>query len=192
MFYWFIKLITYIPFAILFPCIIKGKKNIPKGRAVIICNHLSNIDYIYLFNNIWRKQFVLAKESLFKNRFIGKLFKLCCGIPINRDNPSISSMKKCLEVLKKEKILTIFPEGTRNKKNLELQEFKAGSSLFAIKTGAPIIPIVIKKRPHFFCFNKIIIGEPIYFDETYKGSDGVDRANDVIREKMEMLLKSKK
>jgi len=191
MFYWLIKLITCIPFTIFFPTTFHGKKNLPKGKFIIVCNHLSNIDYIYLFNNIWRKQFVLAKESLFKNKLAGWFFRLCCGIPINRDKPSISSMKKCIEVLKKDKILTIFPEGTRNKTSLELQEFKDGPTMFAIKTNSPIVPIVIKKRPRFLGVNKIVIGKPIYFDETYKSAEGMEKANIILKNSMEELLKNK-
>ena len=184
MLYWLVKIITCIPFSILFPCIVKGKRNIPKGKVIFVCNHLSNIDYIYLYNNIWRRQYVLAKQELFKNKFVAWFFRKCGGIPVDRKSISLSTIKTSLAVLKHNKILTIFPEATRNKKNLELQEFKAGASVFAVKTGSPIIPIIIKKRPHFFAFNKIIIGKPIYFDELFKGDDGSNKANEIIKQKM--------
>lgn len=192
MFYWFIKLILFIPFSIMFPCRIIGKKRIPKGKCIIICNHRSNIDYIYLWNKIWRKQFVLAKKELFKSRLARWFFTKMGGIPVDRDNMDISVIKDSLKALKKGKILTIFPEATRNKTDQDLLEFKAGASVFSIKANAPIVPIYIQKRPHFLGFNRIIVGEPIFFDESFKGTDGTERANKILREKMLELKDRKK
>ena len=184
MLFWLVKIITFIPFAILFPCKFVGKKNIPKGKVILVCNHRSNIDFLYLWNNIWRKQFVLAKKELFKNKLVGWFFKKCGGISVDRENIDLSVIKNCLGVLRKDKLLTIFPEGTRNKTDQPLLEFKAGASVFAIKANAPIIPLYIKKRPHFFCFNKVIVGEPIYFDNTFRGEEGTKKANEIIINKM--------
>jgi len=190
MMFWLMKFILYIPFWILFPTRIKGKRKIPKGKVILVCNHRSNIDYIYLFNRLWRKQFVLSKESLFKKKLVSAFFRSCGGIPVNRDKVSISTIKKSLEVLKKGKMLTIFPEGTRNKTEQPLLEFKGGASVFSIKANAPVVPIFITKKPRIFCLNKIVVGDPIYFDESFKGEEGTERANNVIREKM-LELKSK-
>lgn len=190
MLYWIIKLVLFIPFSILFPCRIVGKKKIPKGKVVLVSNHLSNIDYIYIWNYIWRKQYVLAKKELFKGGLVSWFFKRLGGIPVDRNSIDMSVIKNCLSVLKKDKILTIFPEGTRNKTDEVLLEFKAGASIFSIKTQAPIVPLFIQKRPHVFGFNKIVVGEPIYFDNTYKGENGTQRANEIIKEEM-LKLKNK-
>jgi len=189
MLFWIMKLILYIPFWIICPTIIKGKKNLPKGKVILVCNHKSNLDYLYLFNRIWHRQFVLAKKSVFKKGFVGWFFKTCGGIPVDRQNVGLDTIKNCLKVLKNNKLLIIFPEGTRNKTNEKLLEFKAGASIFAIKANAPIVPVFITKKPKPFCFNKIVIGKPIYFDESYKGEEGTNRANNYIREKMLELNK---
>lgn len=190
MIFWLVKIITFIPLFILFPCRFVNKKKIPKGKAIIVCNHKSNIDYVYLFTHIGRKQFVLAKQSLFKNKFLGGFFKKCGGIPVDRENVSLTTIKTCLKVLKDEKLLTIFPEGTRNKTDQDLLEFKAGASVFGIKANAPIVPVYIQKKPRFLGFNKIVVGDPIYFDDTFKGEEGTKRANEIIRQKM-LELKDK-
>lgn len=182
--FWIMKFITWIPFTFLFPCKIIGKKNMPKGKVIICCNHKSNFDYIYIFTKIWRKQYVLSKDSLYKNWFTRWFFRSCCGIPVNRENVSIATIKESLTVLKKEKILTIFPEGTRNKTEEPLLEFKAGASVFAVRSGAPIIPMYIVKKGNFFRRNVVMVGEPIYFDNTFKGEEGTKKANEIIKEKM--------
>lgn len=192
MLYWFIKILLFIPFSIMFPCRIIGKKRIPKGRCIIICNHRSNIDYIYLWNKIWRKQYVLAKKELFKGKLVSWFFTKMGGIPVDRESIDLSVIKNSLTALKKDKILTIFPEATRNKTSQDLLEFKAGASVFSIKANAPIVPIYIQKRPHFLGFNRIVVGEPIFFDDSYKGTEGTERANEFLREKMLELKDRKK
>ncbi len=162
MFFWFIKIIAFIPFWIMFPARLKNKKNLPKGKCVIIANHRSNLDPLLLVNMIWRKQYCIAKKELFKNCLLRGFFKSMNAIPIDRQKVEISTVKQCLSVLKNNKILTIFPEGTRNKTNKALGEIKGGASIFAIKSNAPIVPVWIKKKPRLFCFNTIIIGKPFY------------------------------
>lgn len=182
--FWFMKLLLVIPFTLLFPCRLKGRKKIPKGRVIVVCNHKSNYDYIYLWNKIWRKQYVLSKDTLYKNRIVSWFFKANGGIPVNREKVGLSTIKECISVLKNDKLLTIFPEGTRNKSNEPLLEFKAGASVFAVKTNAPVVPMFIVKKGGFFKFNKVLVGEPIFFDETFKGEEGTKRANEIIKEKM--------
>ena len=63
----FVKFLVYPWVWLLFPTAFKGKKNIPKGRVIFICNHTSNIDGILLVLSTWRKQYFLAKKELFKN-----------------------------------------------------------------------------------------------------------------------------
>lgn len=182
--FWIMKFVTLIPFVVFFPCKMIGRKKIPKGKAIIVCNHKSNFDYIYLFTKIWRKQYVLSKDTLYKNCFTRWFFSSCGGIAVNRDNVGLSTIKESLKVLKNEKLLTIFPEGTRNKTNETLLEFKAGASVFAIKAGAPVVPMFIIKMGGWFKFNKVLVGDPIYFDNTFKGEEGTKRANELIRQKM--------
>ena len=182
--FWFVKILTFIPFTIFFPCRIIGKKNLPKGKAIIVCNHKSNCDYVYLFTKIWKKQYVLSKDSLYKNKILKWFLTSCGGIAVNRENVGLSTIKESLKVLKNEKILTIFPEGTRNKTTKPLLEFKAGASVFAIKSGAPVVPMYIVKKGNCVKLNKVLVGEPIYFDNTFKGEDGTNRANELIRQKM--------
>ena len=76
----------------------------------------------------------------------------------------MTAFKNSIKVLKNNKPLGIFPEGTRNKGNEEsdMLEAKSGAIVFASKTGVPIIPMAIYRRPKLFRSNKILIGEPFY------------------------------
>lgn len=185
MLYWFLKIICHIPFWLLYPVIKKGGK-LPKGKVVIIANHRSNTDPLILIANFARNMHCVAKKELFKNKLVGGFFKRMKAIPIDRDNIDISTIKTCLKVLKEEEILTIFPEGTRNKTTEPLLEIKNGASVFAYKANAPIVPIWFNKKPRLFRLTKLYIGEPFYIDkENYQNS------GEIMREKLlETKIKS--
>ena len=111
---------------------------------------------------------VLAKKELFKKKFIGGLLKNCGGIPVDRDNPDLSTIISAIKVLKSGNKLAIFPEGTRNKsKTLELQPIKSGSAVFAVKAKCPIVPIMIERKARIFRKNHIIIGKPFELSDYY-------------------------
>ena len=159
MFFWLMKIIAYIPFWLLYPTRVKKFAKIPKGKCVFVINHRSNIDPLIMLNMFWREQHIVAKKELYKNCFLRAILKGMKTIPIDREKVEISTIKQCLKVLKNGKILSIFPEGTRNKTDKVLGEIKAGAGLLSIKGDAEIVPIWIKKKPKPFCLNTIYVGE---------------------------------
>lgn len=172
---------------ILYPTFLKNKKKIPKGRVILVSNHLSNVDPLLMAHKLWRKQHIMAKKQLFKGLTL-PLMKAMQAIPTDRDNVELSTIKSCLKVLKDDKILTIFPEGTRKKdKSVDLLPIKDGAGIFSVKVNAPIVPVWFVKKPRLFRFNKIIFGEPFYITK-----EDMPNANQIIREKMLELKPIKK
>lgn len=164
MFFAICYFLAWLPLMILFPTKVIGKKNIKKKTPyVLTCNHFSNADPVILDLYLVRKLRFLAKKELFEKKFNGWILRQFGGFPINRDKPEISAFKYSLNVLKENKILAIFPEGTRNKdlSNEGLQQLKNGAIVFASKGGAQLLPVVIYKRAKVFRRNYILIGEPI-------------------------------
>ena len=178
-FYWFLKIICYIPFWLLYPTIIKKETKVPKGKCIFICNHKSNIEPLILMNAFWRIQHTVSKKELFKKWYTRPFLKAMKAIPIDRDKVDISAVKLCLSVLKKNETLTIFPEGTRNKTNEPLLPIKDGTGIFAIKSNAPVVPMWIKKRPKLFVINTIYIGKEFYINK-----EDAENANEIIKQKL--------
>ena len=56
----------------------------------------------------------MAKKEWFKGKFKNWLFRSLGAIPVDREKPDFASIKACLKVLKDDKPLVVFPEGTRN------------------------------------------------------------------------------
>ena len=77
------------------------------------------------------------------------------------------AMLDSMKCLKNGEKICIFPEGRRNNTEAEILPFHHGAAVLSIKTKAPIIPMMIYKRPRWFRMTHILIGDPIEFSEYY-------------------------
>ena len=184
-------LILFLPVTIFLPTFLKFKGNqskvvIKKSKCVIVSNHMSIFDPVVLQMRLKKKIFFLAKIEAFKNKLFSCILKRLGAIPVDRKNPSISSIKNSIKVLKDNKPLCIFVQGTRSKSAL----IKEGE----VKEGAPIIPIAFTKKVGFFRFSKIVIGEPIYLDKNKVGDkEYLLEVSNLIRVKInELIINDKK
>lgn len=189
-------LLIYIPCMLLFPTIVKGRKNLPKKQGYILCaNHTSNMDTVLLDIRLYKRLTFLGKKELCKSKFSKFMFTKVFGmIPVDRENADITAFKTVMNTLKNNKPVGIFPEGTRNKtQNVnQIQDVKAGAIVFAGKANVPIVPVVFKKKPRIFCINKLIIGEPFYIEaENPKKltSEELAKNEKLLAEKIEALRK---
>lgn len=152
----------YLPITIFYPTKIIHKERVPKKKkAIVTCNHYSNLDPIIINIKFHSRFMFLAKIELFKNGFM-KWFMKCLGaIPVNREKVAPSTFKEVLSTLKQNKRVFIFPEGTRNKSGSEeMGDAKSGVITFASKGDAEIVPMLMHKKPKFLRKNYIIVGEP--------------------------------
>lgn len=156
-----------------------GQENIEKGKAYIMCaNHTSNWDPPILYTATKREMYMMAKEELFKNKFIYWLANKTNIFPVKRGKQDIESMKKSLKVLNSNKILAIFPEGTRNgmKKRGKIQN---GPAYLASRTGVEVIPVRIEGNFKPFRKVKLYYGKPLDFSK-YKSKKPEKETLDVI------------
>lgn len=146
-----------------------GAENIPpEGNIILASNHKSNLDPVFIASAVKNRKIAsIGKKELFNNKLLAAILNKMYVIPIDRDNPSISTIKTILKKIKEGFVIGIFPEGTRIKGN-GFGEAKAGLALFAIKGKADVIPISIISN--YKIFNKVIvyIDKPISFEEYYK------------------------
>ena len=188
MFYMICKILMWIPIMIFHPTSIKGKKNLPKGRAILSVNHRSNWDYVLFGINSTTKYRVLAKKELFRNKFFGFILRNFGGIEIDREANDINAIKTCMKVLKDDKKLLVFPEGTRLKdESLVMGEIKSGLALIAIKTKTPIVPVWVRNKPKLFRRSIYYIGKPFELDQFYGkklDEQTLQEANQIVSAKM--------
>lgn len=137
-----------------------GKHNIPKGGAVICCNHVHNSDpfYVVYSFSVKDKIWVMAKEEIKHYPFAGWLLSwLGFVIWVRRGKSDVGAVKTALKALKGNEKLLIFPEGTRH---AEIGAGKTGAAMLAIRTGVPILPVYITPERKLFQRTKVYLGEP--------------------------------
>jgi 1-acyl-sn-glycerol-3-phosphate acyltransferase len=125
---------------------IQGLEHIePEKSYILVSNHQSTFDIFALLGYLPIQFRWTAKAELFRIPFMGWAMSRIGYIPIERGSPkkAYRSMLRAAEVVRKGMSVIIFPEGTRSP-NGNLQPFKKGVFLIALKSQAPILPITIQ------------------------------------------------
>ncbi len=142
--YFTARWLAAITFRFIFPLTIEGKENIPhKGPCLIVANHISFLDAIVLGFSLPMQVNYFAKDNLLNIFFVSRILACLGAIPLERDAPSSMSLRAGLKVLKKNRALVVFPEGTRSKTGKRLPP-KPGIGFLHVKSKAPIIPVLIR------------------------------------------------
>ena len=169
MVYQLLRLIGKPVIYLLFLPKIIGKKNSRvKGKAIIISNHISMWDPLFIAVVFRRQIFWMGKIELFKNKLARAFFYAVKAFPVRRGEGDLAAIRHAFKILRSGKLFGIFPEGTRIKSN-EIQRFEPGTAMIALKNDAPVIPVYIQGQYKSFRRMKMIIGEPIRLSE-YVGS----------------------
>lgn len=125
---------------LLYRVTVTGGEYVPRTGPVILApNHTGFLDAPLLMGTCPRPVHTLAKKELFKGP-LGWLLHGVGQIPLDRHDPSRSMIKSGLGVLEAGRVLVVFPEGTRGAG--DFSELRTGLAWFALRTGAPVIPVV--------------------------------------------------
>lgn len=159
-----------------------GEENVPKDTPVLyIGNHRSFFDVPLTYPRCPIRTGYVAKKEMEKVPLLSTWMKRLHCLFLDRKDIK-QGLKTILEAIEKVKSgisICIFPEGTRNKNEseLELLPFHEGSFKIATKAKCPIIPIAISNSANIWeaHFPKVkpthvIVeyGKPIYVDELEK------------------------
>jgi 1-acyl-sn-glycerol-3-phosphate acyltransferase len=148
-----------------------------QGPLIVVANHVSYLDPVIVGIAVKRPINFIAKKEVFDIPILGFILKKLGVIPVDKKNINPTSVKKTINLLKKDHIIGIFPEGTRSL-NGQLLKLNSGMIKIALQTNAPIIPIGINgtfdiypphaKIPAFFKRKNIYVhfGKPIYLDSS--------------------------
>ena len=163
----FLRVLVLPVYWILKPYRFYGNRKVQDGACVYICNHYGLLDPAYPASTTWEGIHFIAKKEVESMPLIGFLFRKVKGISVNRDGNDVRALLDCFKCLKNGEKICIFPEGTRNKTGVELQPFRHGAAAIAIKSKAPIIPMMLYSKPRFFRMTHVLMGEPIELSEYY-------------------------
>ena len=180
MFYWLMKHWVIGPLlTTAFRPWVKGLENVPRtGPLIVVCNHLSFVDSVFLPLMIDRQMAFLAKSDYFTGKGIKgwfiRFFMTSAGqLPIDRSGGKASeaSLNAGLQVLADGGVLAIYPEGTRSPDG-RMYRGRTGVARMILEAHVPVIPAAVigteKVMPLGSNIPKVhrvgvVIGEPLDF-----------------------------
>jgi len=161
-----------------------------RGGALLISNHDGFFDPVNVMFAVWyrRHHFICGKE-FFESKARWWFERFLC-IPIDRQNFNFGSLREITDELKSGSLVSIFPEGHINGGSGDLSAFKSGPVLIALQGRAPIVPVYVKPRAHFYNRMTFVIGEPIDLYARYgrrPPMSEIDAVAEELRQKEEEL-----
>lgn len=146
---------------------VRGRKNLRalKGKgAVSVCNHVLTLDTLLLKNAVGPfRLFNTGSYYLMKKGWLGKIFKAGGFLPVGTTVPDMIKLQNAIQALLRQgKIINFYPEHALWPGYRRIRPFKAGAFHFAVKFGAPVLPVFIgfrmtKLRKFFHCKPKAIL-----------------------------------
>ncbi len=134
--------------------------------AVIACNHVGWADSLWMAYAVYPRQLhYMSKGELFNSTLSRWVLTHGGSLPIDRADPSPSSIKIAINMLQHGEIILIFPSGTRSEENIA---FKRGAATIALHARVPLVPAFFQgpkqmqvahllHRPHI----RVTFGSPI-------------------------------
>jgi 1-acyl-sn-glycerol-3-phosphate acyltransferase len=170
--YTFCRTVAVFIFATLFRCRCRGAEHLPRdGAAIIVVNHKSDADPIFVGMSFDRPLRYMAKKELFAVPGLRRLVTMLGAFPVDRGAGDRAALERSLAVLAESEVLVMFPEGTRHKDE-RLHPFLAGVGMIAVRSGAPIVPMAVKGTTRLWRRGpsrvRMLVGETVDLD----GLDG--------------------
>ena len=143
-----------------------------RGPLIIVANHVNFLEVPLIYTHLQPRPLTgFAKVEAWDNPFIGALFDMGEAIPLYRGEADVTAFRQALRALEAGRILALAPEGTRSGHG-RLQRGRPGVVLLALRSGAPLLPLVYYggelfwrnlarlRRTDFH----IVVGQPFYLD----------------------------
>jgi 1-acyl-sn-glycerol-3-phosphate acyltransferase len=142
--------------------------------AVIACNHVGWADSLWMAYAVYPRQLrYMSKEELFGWPLARWVLLQAGSIPIDRADPSPSSIKAAVDILQNGGIILIFPSGTRKAHDAA---FKRGAATIALHARVPLVPAFYEGPTHMQMGHvmhrpriRVTFGTPIPTSELLQG-----------------------
>jgi len=140
---WLIRITT------LYSVEIKGKED-PEAQMFML-NHQSDLDIGIMETSTNKDLAWVAKQALFDVPFFGLALKLPQDIAIERESKTslIKLLRAAKDRLEKNRVITIFPEGTRSTSG-KILPFKMGAKVIAERYHLKVQPVVLIQSAKYY------------------------------------------
>ena len=148
---------------------IEGQENMPEGACVIMGNHRAWADPFFLAMCARDREIrFMGKKELWGNKAFAWIARQVRGVPVDRGNADMASIRLSMTVLKAGHTLGIFPEGTRNK-GQGMLPLQGGAALLALRSKCTVVPVYIDGSYKLFHRMTVRVGAPVEMNDLLAG-----------------------
>jgi len=158
-------------------------RKIKKSGAVVICNHVHEMDSPICAVGIPRRKLTfVSKPENFKMMGAGPFVDILGSVPSPSSPKEIQVFMYSLSgQLRRRKLVLFFPEGDLNHYDENLRKFQSGAFYLAVDAHVPVLPMkityrqpdgllkLIRKKP---CLT-LVFGEPLYPNDNLSGNEAI-------------------
>lgn len=123
---------------------IQGLEHLPcRGPVILAPNHVSLVDPWVMCAAVPNPMRSMAAEYLYKTPVLAQYLYGMGAFPLKQGASDLQAMGKARDFLKRGATVMIFPEGGCSPDG-EPRPWQPGVAVLALRTGAPVIPVVIE------------------------------------------------
>lgn len=152
---------------------LRKKQRMPslKSGAILVCNHRSNIDLMFLQVATDKPIYSMIARDYYDQPLLSFLLKPVPLISTSRRGMDSAAMKKAVDLARQGHLVNIMPEGRVNQSDEFMLPARPGATWAALKADVPVIPCFVSGAPYagttFSPFLlaadvELTIGEPYY------------------------------
>jgi 1-acyl-sn-glycerol-3-phosphate acyltransferase len=132
---------------VLFRFRVEGREHYPAGPAVIVANHPSALDPLFIAAAVPERLLFIAAEEFTTQGAVGWAMRTYGCIPVRRGQIDVSAIREPLQALRDGRKVAVFPEGGITPRPRAPQR---GAALIAARAGVPIVPAAIRGTDRVF------------------------------------------
>lgn len=157
---------------------------------LLVSNHSWWIDAPFMYYVFFKlaPRCIAARDVANINKLWNFFEKTMGCILLNREGFDWGAIRTCMDCLKQDIPLVVFPEGHMNYDD-KLLPFMSGAVMLALMTGVPVAPVYMHTTYKPFKKQVFVIGEMLKFDTNSQmpDNDSVVRANEALYNKLTEL-----
>lgn len=168
--YTFARIIFGFVYSVFFRAKAVGLENFSEDQnCILLGNHIHALDPVTLalFYKPSEVHFI-AKESLFKRKWLAALLSKLHAFPVNRGGTDMGAMRQAMQVLRDGHVLGIFPEGHRQP-DAKVKRLETGVAVMALRSDVPVIPVYIAGKYRLFGRLRVAVGKPVPLEDLRAG-----------------------